>query len=123
MNILITSVGRRGYLVDYFKKSLKNNGLIHISNSEKYCSANKTDEIFFHSPEILDELYTEIIFDYCKSNEINLVIPLIDLDHYILSIQKQNFLNNISYLAFLKKRLLKKLPLQEHLLKIFQIFF
>lgn len=107
MNILITSVGRRGYLVDFFKKSLKNNGLIHISNSDRYCSANKIDEMFFHTPEILDEKYTEKIFEYCIANEINLVIPLIDLDHYILSKEKQKFLNKNIYILTSEDKIVK----------------
>ena len=33
MNILLTSVGRRSYLIDYFKEALGSDGEIHVSNS------------------------------------------------------------------------------------------
>jgi carbamoyl-phosphate synthase large subunit len=33
MNILLTSVGRRSYLVKYFKEALGKDGEVHVSNS------------------------------------------------------------------------------------------
>jgi len=35
INILFTSVGRRSYLVKYFKKELSGEGKIHVANSSK----------------------------------------------------------------------------------------
>ena len=84
MNILLTSVGRRTYLVDQFRIALGKFSNIHLGNSIEYCAANKKKELFFKTPEILDKKYTETIFDYCIKNKIKLVIPLIDLDHLIL---------------------------------------
>ena len=39
LNILLTSVGRRGYLVKYFKDALGDNGKVYAANSTKLCSA------------------------------------------------------------------------------------
>ena len=34
MNILLTSAGRRTYMVEYFKEVLNGNGEVHASNSD-----------------------------------------------------------------------------------------
>ena len=94
MNILITSVGRRSYLVDFFKFSLKDEGKVHLSNSKKCCPAKKSNDLFFQTPHILDETYPNVIFDYCKLNKIDIVIPLLDLDHFVLSKHKEKYHEN-----------------------------
>lgn len=94
MNILFTSVGRRTYLVDQFRIASDAISNIHISNSIENCPANREKEIFFKSPEILDQKYTQTIFNYCIKHKIELVIPLIDLDHLVLSKSKNEFKKN-----------------------------
>ena len=45
MNILLTSVGRRTYLVEYFKNELKSyQGAVHASNSVMTFSLKKADK-------------------------------------------------------------------------------
>ena len=39
VNILLTSVGRRGYLVKYFKEVLGTDGEVHAANSTRLCPA------------------------------------------------------------------------------------
>jgi hypothetical protein len=36
VNILLTSVGRRSYLVQYFKDALEGLGKVHVANSSEY---------------------------------------------------------------------------------------
>jgi len=44
MNILLTSAGRRTYLVQYFKEVLAEKGKVHASNSEWSTALEVADE-------------------------------------------------------------------------------
>lgn len=92
MNVLITSVGRRSYIVDYFKKALNGEGMVHVSNSSEITPAFKVADKSVVTPLIYDENYIPFLLNYCKKNKIDIVISLFDIDLYILSINKQRFL-------------------------------
>jgi carbamoyl-phosphate synthase large subunit len=90
MNILLTSVGRRTYMVEYFKKALNDNGLVHASNSEHTYSLEQADKHVI-TPPIYNNGYIHFLIDYCKTNSINAVISLFDIDLPILSKNKFRF--------------------------------
>ena len=108
MNILITSVGRRTYLVDFFKFSLMNAGKVHLSNSKKCCPANKSDDLFLQTPDILDASYSSIILDYCRLHKIDIVIPLLDLDHFVLSKDKDKYLEDQILILSSKENIIRE---------------
>ena len=89
-NILLTSVGRRGYLVEYFKHALDGKGLVFASNSE-FTSAFQHADGYTISPLIYQEGYINYIINFCKKNDIRLVISLFDIDLYILAENKHLF--------------------------------
>jgi carbamoyl-phosphate synthase large subunit len=90
MNILLTSVGRRTYMVDYFKKALNGSGLVHASNSEHTYSLEQADKHII-TPPIYNDGYIDFLIDYCKTNYINAVISLFDIDLPILSKNRFRF--------------------------------
>lgn len=83
MNILLTSAGRRSYIVDYFKKCV---GIekVFASNSE-YSIALQRSDGYFISPLIYSEDYIPSIIDFCKKNDIKVVISLFDIDLLVLA--------------------------------------
>ena len=90
-NILLTSVGRRGYLVKYFKEALGNTGKVYVSNSSDISPAfNYADESVV-SPLIYDKGYVDFLLRYCKEKNIKAIISLFDIDLPILSKNKQRF--------------------------------
>lgn len=91
MNILFTSVGRRGYLIRYFKKELKNEGMVHAANSELDVSGLIPADIKVQTPLIFSKDYIPFLLEYCKRNEIKALIPLFDLDLPKLSKHKKEF--------------------------------
>lgn len=91
MNILLTSVGRRGYLVQYFKEALKNNGKIYVSNSDAYSPAFKYADEYVVSPLIYDDNYIDFLLKYCKEHDIRLLVSLFDIDLYVLASNKDKF--------------------------------
>jgi len=90
MNILLTSVGRRRYIVEYFKEALKGSGKIHVSNSV-YTMAMETADSFLITPLIYDEKYIPALLNYCADNEINAVLSLFDLDLPVLAKNRELF--------------------------------
>ncbi|MBS6939664.1 MAG: ATP-grasp domain-containing protein [Lachnospiraceae bacterium] len=91
MNILLTSVGRRGYLVQYFKKALNGNGKVYVSNSDASSPAFKYADEHVVSPLIYDDNYIDFLLEYCKEHEIKLLVSLFDIDLYVLASNKDKF--------------------------------
>ena len=61
MNILITSVGRRTKLIEYFKKEFTN---VIVSDSSIYAPALYTADKYYIVPSITDKTYIETIKKY-----------------------------------------------------------
>ncbi|WEE20402.1 ATP-grasp domain-containing protein [Aeromonas caviae] len=95
MNILLTSVGRRGYVVEYFKKEFFSERKIFTSNSD-LTHAMKMSDGYLLTPLIYEEHYIDTIIKYCKDNNISVVISLFDIDLLVLSKNEDRFkANNI----------------------------
>lgn len=90
MNILLTSCGRRTYLINYFKSALDGDGKVYASNSIMTYSLTQADG-YMLTPEIFDDNYIGFLLDYCIENDITAIIPLIDIDLPILAKNKKAF--------------------------------
>jgi carbamoyl-phosphate synthase large subunit len=97
MNILLTSTGRRTYMVNYFKEALKGIGQVHAANSVETYTSQLADK-FVVTPLIYDNSYIHFLFDYCLKNNINAIISLFDIDLPILAKSKQRFADRGIYL-------------------------
>jgi len=90
INLLITSVGRRSYIVHFFKEYMDKIDTIHVSNSHRTI-AFKDADFSVLTPMIKDAEYIPFLIDYCLKNKINAILSLFDLDIYILSKHKAEF--------------------------------
>lgn len=93
MNILLTSAGRRSYLVYYFKEALKDQGEIHASNSVWSPALEVADKSVI-TPLIYDDSYIRFILEYCLKNNISVILSLFDIDLPVLSKAKNIFKKN-----------------------------
>ena len=91
MNILLTSVGRRSYIVKYFKDILGDSGEVHVSNSSDLTPAFVVADKSIVTPLIYEKEYIPFLLTYCKENRINAIISLFDVDLPILSQNKGLF--------------------------------
>ena len=91
MNVMLTSVGRRAYMVKYFKEVLGKNGKVYVSNSDDKSIAFKYADEKVISPLIYDKNYIPFLVDYCKRNSIDILISLFDIDLLILARHKNQF--------------------------------
>ena len=88
VNILITNVGRRGYLVDYIKAIEDFEGKVFVSDCSNSASGlYGANDGFFILPKPIDDekLYVERLTKLCQRYEISLVIPVIDPEISILA--------------------------------------
>lgn len=91
MNVLLTSVGRRAYMVKYFKEVLGENGQVHVCNSDDKTVAFHYADKSVISPLIYDDDYIPFLLDYCKKNKIDILISLFDIDLMVLARNKERF--------------------------------
>ena len=94
MNILLTSVGRRAYIIDYLRDIYKNLGLsgnIVATNSDMNTTAMSVADKAFESPLIYDKEYIPFLLEICKNEKIDILISLFDIDLMILAKNKAEF--------------------------------
>ena len=93
MNILLTSAGRRTYLVEYFKEALfmaKEDGSVHAANSQE-CPAFYVADRWVKTPLIYAPEYIPFLLEYCKTQKIGMVVPLFDIDVPVLAAHRSEF--------------------------------
>lgn len=91
VNILFCSVGRRGYIIDYFRKHLPANSLL-IGTSDRNDRQREFTSGFLHCdksyivPSIKEEqAYVAKLLDICKKEKVKMLLSFYDYDAYILS--------------------------------------
>lgn len=94
MNILFTSAGRRGYLLSYFREVIGKSGRIYAGNSIPNAPSFLYADDSVITPQIYDDEYIPFLLDYCKKKDIDVIIPLFDIDLPILSKNKGLFYSN-----------------------------
>lgn len=90
MNILLTSAGRRTYMVHYFQRALNGDGKVYAGNSEYTYTLGEADG-YVITPKIYDANYIDFLLQYCKGKDITAIVSLFDIDLLILSDNKERF--------------------------------
>lgn len=80
MNILITSVGQRGYLIDHFKEAAHGKYGIYAADALKYAPALQNADKSFVIPYASDERYYDALIEVCKNNDIKAVFSINDIE-------------------------------------------
>lgn len=94
-NIIITNVGRRGYLVDYLKEIPSFTGNVYVSDCDDTASGlygNNDGRFILPRPVDNEELYVQELTKLCKKQQIGIVIPVIDPEIFILSKYREKML-------------------------------
>ncbi len=91
MRVLLSSVGRRGYLVKYFKEALAKDGEVWGGDVKKYAPAFSYCDNAVLMPKVTDPNYTDHLMEFCQKNKIDIVVPLIDPELEVLAVQRERF--------------------------------
>lgn len=74
MNILLSSVGRRNYLVSYFQEALKGKGKVLAIDADPNAAALQAADEAFVAPRFNDPNYLKFVLDICRMREVTLLI-------------------------------------------------
>lgn len=92
LNILLTSAGRRSYLVRFFRHALRGAGQVHVANSSPFSAALHEADMHVITPLIYDEGYIDFLLDYCREHDIGALVPLFDVDLPVIAANRERFL-------------------------------
>jgi carbamoyl-phosphate synthase large subunit len=85
MNVLLSSAGRRNYLVRYFKDALKGRGHVLAADTCKEAPALVEADLSFVVPPFSSESYIDSLIGICRNYNVGLVFPLNDFELSILA--------------------------------------
>lgn len=91
MNLLITSAGRRGYIIQYFKEALKGRGKVYAGNSSALSPAFYYADEYVVTPLIYDKAYIPFLLEFCRKEKIKILLSLFDIDLFVLAKHKKMF--------------------------------
>lgn len=91
MNLLVTSAGRRGYMIQYFKNVVGQAGKVYAGNDDIFAPAFCYADKYVITPSIYDKEYIPFLLDYCEKEQITMIISLFDIDLPILSANRELF--------------------------------
>lgn len=90
-NLLITCAGRRNYLINYFKKELKDNGKIVAVDQDLSSAALTEADVVYKVSGIDNRKYVDELKAIVKKEKVNAIISLNDIELPLLSKSKNEF--------------------------------
>lgn len=91
INILILSAGTRNKIVQYFKKTLGENGKVIATDMSTIAPAIYEADSYYIVPRITEPGYIDIILDICQKEKISGVLSLIDPELSLLAENEDKF--------------------------------
>lgn len=91
MNMLFTSVGRRGELIKDFKRSMGEDVTIIAADNSQYAPALYLADKQYLVPRIDDPSYVDILLDICKKERIRAITTFIDPEIELLAYNRARF--------------------------------
>ena len=91
MNILLSCIGKRGYIADYFRQAIGGSGkVIGTSNTEWTPGFSSCDEAVILPPIASDE-YIPALLETCQKYDVRGLLSFFDPDVFVLSAQHERF--------------------------------
>lgn len=91
MNILLLSSGTRNKLVQYFRKTLADNGNVICTDMSNLAPSIYEADKFYTVPRMTDPGYLDVILEICKNERIDGVLSLIDPELSLLAKNTKKF--------------------------------
>lgn len=91
MNILILSAGTRNKIVEYFKRSVGQDGLVIATDCSNLAPAIYEADRYYIVPRITEPGYIDCISDICRKEKIGAVLSLIDPELSLLAKNTESF--------------------------------
>jgi carbamoyl-phosphate synthase large subunit len=91
MNILLSCVGRRGYIAKYFKDCLQPEDIVIGTSNSEWTSGFEYCDLKLVIPAIDSPEYIPTLLQICEEKKVNLLLSFSDIDINILSNNKDKF--------------------------------
>lgn len=91
MNILLTSVGTRNKIVQYFREVFQGVGKVVATDMSELAPAIYEADAHYIVPKMTADNYIDVIFNICKKEKINGILTLIDPELSLLAKNKAKF--------------------------------
>ncbi|GJG94640.1 ATP-grasp domain-containing protein [Cupriavidus pauculus] len=91
MNVLLTCVGRRRYLVEYFKSELNGAGKVLGVDMQANTTAASACDVFLTAPSLHAEHYIDFLLDVCREHRVSAILSLNDLELPLIAAHAQRF--------------------------------
>lgn len=91
MNVMITSIGQRGYLVDHFRDAMKPGDQIFGCDATEYAPALQVCDRAFKVPRADNPQYSEKLLSLCLENQVDGLISINDLELPHLAAVREDF--------------------------------
>lgn len=91
MNVLLSCVGRRNYLVRYFREALQGRGRVVAVDASRQAPALQEADCGFVLPPVRHPDYLDRLLGLCREQEVGLMVPLNDLELPVLAQARQRF--------------------------------
>ena len=92
MNVLLSSVGRRSYLVDYFREALGGQGKVIATNSIAETPGMFAADVAEVVPSANDPEFINVFLDVCQRHEVKMFCSLHDWEALYIAPHKAHFL-------------------------------
>lgn len=93
MNVLLTSAGRRSYIVQYFREALEKGSKVIAVNTIEDAPAMLAADIAIQVPASHDPAYVATLLNICREHQVKLMLSLHDLDTTLLAPHRQKFVD------------------------------
>lgn len=93
MNVLLTSAGRRNYLVHYFKDALAGAGRVIAADANAQAPALQEADTSLVVPRIDSPDYINRLIEICSEHQVKLLVPLNDLELPLIAAERDRFLD------------------------------
>lgn len=91
MNVLLTCVGRRRYLVEYFKSELNGTGMVIGVDMQRNTPAASACDLFLAAPSLHAEHYIDFLLEVCREHRVSAILSLNDLELPLIAAHAERF--------------------------------
>lgn len=91
MNVLLSCIGKRGYIASYFREVLPAGSRVIGTSNTRWTPGFAECDAGYVLPSIDCEGYPEALLSLCQREKIDLILSLFDPDVFVLSQMKEQF--------------------------------
>jgi carbamoyl-phosphate synthase large subunit len=118
MNILLSCIGRRGYIAEFFRSHLRSSDRIIGTSNTEWTPGFHSCDIGIMLPDISSAAYVPSVIRICREQKIDILLSFFDQDISVLSEHVEEF-RKIGVLPLLPSKKVSDISFDKHLTHVF----